>query len=253
MEASLAVRENTPQRRDQPIEFEQRRRHINLQRLGGLEVDDELQLGRESVPAKEFEPAPTHGIDLRAPSMRWQRARRSIGPRQRSVPSAKRKPRRSGAVGRTYKARPPLMGHAGILMLGPYCRGHGQDAYVLCAQKISGAVRGGIERPCLLPLSQLHAQHSALLVTDESWRDFSFTSQTAARLRMRRGRTALASKPRGLMLLKLPASSGKTGAMKAKSGSRSTEATLQGPVLWRTVVDDHSALALHRRLHPMVG
>jgi hypothetical protein len=45
--ASLAVRENTPQRRDQLIEFEQRRRHINLQRLGGLEVDDELQLGRE--------------------------------------------------------------------------------------------------------------------------------------------------------------------------------------------------------------
>ena len=67
----------------------------------------------------------------------------------------------------------------------------------------------------LLALSQLHAQHSALLVTDESWRDFSFTSQTAARLRMRRGRTALASKPRGLMLLKLPASSGKTGAMRA--------------------------------------
>ena len=29
------------------------------------------------------------------------------------------------------------------------------------------------------------------------------------------GRTALASKPRGLMLLKLPASSGKTGAMRA--------------------------------------
>src|SRR6266446_8269696 len=29
-------------------------------------------------------------------------------------------------------------------------RGHGQDAYVLCAQKISGAVRGGIERPCYL-------------------------------------------------------------------------------------------------------
>jgi hypothetical protein len=44
MEASLAMRENTPQRRNSPIEFEQRRRHINVQRLGGFEVDDELQL-----------------------------------------------------------------------------------------------------------------------------------------------------------------------------------------------------------------
>src|SRR5258708_27533269 len=67
----------------------------------------------------------------------------------------------------------------------------------------------------LIAFSQLHPLHSALFVTDEPWRDFSFTSQTAARLRMRRGRTALASKPRGLMLLKLPASSGKTGAMRA--------------------------------------
>ena len=37
------------------------------------------------------------------------------------------------------------------------------------------------------------------------WRDFSFTSKAAARLRMRRGRTTLTSKPRGLMPLRLPA------------------------------------------------
>ena len=39
------------------------------------------------------------------------------------------------------------------------------------------------------------------------------------------GRTALASKPRGLMLLKLPASSGKTGAMRA--GITGTDSTYE--------------------------
>src|ERR1700716_2981102 len=47
------------------------------------------------------------------------------------------------------------------------------------------------------------------------WRDFSFTSKTAARLRKRRGRTTLTSKPRGLMPLRLPANLQKKRDMRA--------------------------------------
>src|SRR5438045_6431862 len=54
---------------------------------------------------------------------------------------------------------------------------------------------------------------------------FFFHVTNGSTLRMRRGRTALASKPQGLMLLKLPASSGKTGAMRA--GITGTDSTYE--------------------------
>src|SRR4029453_4116186 len=70
-------------------------------------------------------------------------------------------------------------------------RGHGQDAHVLCAQKTSGATRGGIESSCA---DRLHYRRLSREIREHSSRRFS-PERTHAGSGRRTGRAASRAKP----------------------------------------------------------